>query len=786
MPSSRLRRLARIHALSFVALTSGATAAYAQTSVAPDAIIVTGTRSGGVSANKSLSPIDVIGGETLAATGQSNLRDALIQLLPSVNRQAQGTTVAALTDSINLRGLSPNQTLLLVDGKRRHATTNIFTDAGPFRGATPVDISLIPASSVERIEVLRDGASAQYGSDAVAGVVNIILKKDAGNGYASVQSGLYGEGDGFTQNADAEQGWALGQKGYIRAGVSYQHRARTDRTGVDTRTGQYTSHWIGDPASDRISFSLKGAYQLANGIEAYGLATYAHRTGNTFQIYRLPSILPSVYPNGFSPRLGSIENDYAITAGLRGDDLAGFNWDVSSTYGSDNISYNMWDSANTTLYARTGSTPTAFHLKDLRNAQWTNDIDLKRVLDLPLLGKTNIALGGEHRHETFHEGAGDDASTIYGGSQAVPGVLATSAGTWSRDVLALYGDASANLAKGWQVDGAVRWEHYSEFGSTWSGKIASRYDISPVLALRGTYATGLRAPTLAEEHHTAATVTTSGATGQLPPGSPGAILLGATPLNPERSRSISAGVTIRPAKAFNVQIDAYQILLRDRILDGGSYSGSAAVAAFLANGRTLPDGYTLSAVSASYLTNAANTRTRGLDINATWRVDLGADSKIVFDLAANFNDTQIQSIKTNALGRSVLNAQQIAFLTTAQPRNSQVIGFTWSNPRASVALHAQRYGSIFDQMTYQQGANAFSTSVFQPFRASPITLVNLAADYKLTQRINVTVGGNNIFNAYPTKVPELAQYFGQALYDRYAQQTTFNGGFYYIRLGVKL
>lgn len=685
-------------------------------------------------------------------TGQSNLRDALIQLLPSVNRQAEGTTVAALTDSINLRGLSPNQTLVLVDGKRRHATTNIFTDAGPFRGATPVDISLVPASSVERIEALRDGASAQYGSDAVAGVVNIILKKDAGNGYASVQSGLYGEGDGFTQNADAEQGWALGQKGYVRAGISYQHRARTDRTGIDTRTGQYTSHWIGDPASDRVSLSLKGAYQLANSIEAYGLATYAHRTGNTFQIYRLPSILPQVYPNGFSPRLGSIENDYAVTADLRGNDLAGFNWDVSSTYGSDNISYNMWDSANTTLYARTGSTPTAFHLKDLRNAQWTNDIDLKRALDLPLLGKTKIALGGEHRHETFHEGAGDDASTIYGGSQAVPGVL----GTLFR----------------------IR-QHMV-------GQIASRYDISPLLALRGTYATGPRAPTLAEEHHTAATVTTSGATGQLPPGSPGAILLGATPLNPERSRSISAGVTSRPAKTLNIQIDAYQILLRDRILDGGSYSGTSAVAAFLANRRTLPDGYTLSAVSASYLTNASNTRTRGLDVNATWRVDLGENSKIVFNLAANFNDTQIQSIKTNALGRSVLNAQQIAFLTAAQPRNSQVIGFTWSNPRASVALHARRYGSIFDQMTYQQGASAFSTSVFQPFRAAPIAMVNLAVDYKLTQRINVAVGGNNILNSYSTKVPELAQFFGQALYDRCAQQTTFNGGFYYIRLGVKL
>jgi iron complex outermembrane recepter protein len=784
--NQRTRRFGGRASLVALALLSMASQAQAQNQTATQDskdggdIIVTGTRQSGVSANKSLSPIDVVSSETLASTGQNNLSAALNQLLPSVNRQAQGTTVAALTDSINLRGLSPNQTLVLVNGKRRHATTNIFTDAGPFRGATPVDISLIPASAVDHIEVLRDGASAQYGSDAVAGVVNIILKDQTG-GYASVQSGLYGQGDGFTQNADAGYGWKLGDRGSINASVDYQHKARTDRTGVDTQTGLRDSHWIGDPASDRIDLALNGKYKLSDAVEFYGNATYAHRTANTYQIYRLPTVLPALYPNGFSPRLGSIENDFAVTAGLRGDNLAGFGWDVSSTYGSDAISYNMWDSANTTLYARTGSTPTSFHLKDLRNQQWTNDIDLTRKL-----GPINLALGGEHRRETFHEGAGDDASTIYGGSQAVPGVLATSAGTWQRDVLALYGDAAVNLTKAWQVDGAARWEHYSEFGGTWSGKVATRYDFSRAFALRGTWSTGLRAPTLAEEHHTAATVTTSGATGQLPPTSPGAQLLGATPLRPERSRSLSFGFTARPLDRLSIQVDAYKIILRDRILDGGSYSGAQAVAAYLANGRSLPDGYTLSAVSASYLTNAADTRTRGLDINANWRVDLTANSKVVFDVAANFNDTKIERIKLNSLGNQVLNAQQIAFLTTAQPHSTQIAGFTWSNPRWSVALHGQRYGHIFDQMTYQQGANAFSTSVFQPFRAAPITVVNLAVDYKVNRRVDLAVGGNNIFNTYPTKVPTLAQYYGQALYDRYAQQTTFNGGFYYIRLGIKL
>ena len=786
-PQSTCRRqVIRLLALAPLASIMCAAQAHAQSNPAPSGdIIVTGTRQSGIAASKSLSPIDVVSGTALAATGQDNLRDAIIQLLPSANRQAQGTTVAALTDSINLRGLSPNQTLVLVNGKRRHATANIFTDAGPFRGATPVDISLIPSAAVARIEVLRDGASAQYGSDAVAGVVNIILKDTTG-GYVSAESGAYAAGDGFTQNIDGDYGWKLGDRGGINLAVSYQHHARTDRTGTDSRTGVNDSHWLGDPASDRVDVSLNGHYQLTGGVDAYTTATYAHRTANDYQIYRLPSILPAIYPNGFSPMLGSTENDYAVTAGLRGNNLIGFNWDASSTIGEDLIGYNMWDSANTTLYAKTGSTPTAFHLKDMRNLQWTNDVDLNRAIPVPVFGTLNLALGGEHRREMFHEGAGDVASTIYGGSQAVPGVLAASAGTWTRDVFALYGDAGLNLTKAWQVDGAARWERYSDFGGTWSGKVATRYDISSAFALRGTYATGIRAPTLAEEHHTAATVTTSGATGELPANSAGAQLLGATPLRPERSRSISLGATFRPVSAFNLQVDAYQIILRDRILDGGAHSGAAALAAFTANGLTVPAGSSLSAISASYLTNAADTRTRGIDINGTWRVDLTQNSHLTFDLAANFNSTTIERIKTSTLGRSVLNTQQIAFLTTAQPKNAQVFGFTLYEPKFTYALHAQRYGSIFDEMTYQQGANAFSTSVFQPFRAASITVVNVALDYKVSRRVDLTIGANNLLDTYPTKVPTLAQYYGQALYDRYAQQTTFNGGFYYLKVGIKL
>ncbi|GBQ67076.1 TonB-dependent outer membrane receptor [Ameyamaea chiangmaiensis NBRC 103196] len=753
---------------------------------AGEAVIVTGTRETGKKARESLNPIDVISARELARTGQTNVRDALMQLLPSVNHQTQGTTVGALTDSINLRGLSPNQTLILVNGKRRHTTTNIQTDAGPFRGSTPVDIDMIPMSMIDHIEVLRDGASAQYGSDAVAGVVNIILKSDDHGGTLSNEAGAYSAGDGFTENLNIDHGFALGSRGWLHAGLSYQHRERTDRTGVDTRTGLLDSHWIGDPLSDRISAAINAGYHVTSGIEAYTTLTYAHRNASTFQIYRLPSTLPTVYPNGFSPILGITENDYAATLGLRGGNFLGWNWDLSSTYGGDRTNIGMQQSANTGIYAATGATDTSFHLTDSASTQLTNDFDLKRSFRPSFWAfPVNVALGAEQRFETYSIGSGSYQSYTLGGSQAVPGVQPQSAGTHSRVVYGVYGDVSTHLTRQLQVDMAGRFEHYTDFGNTEAGKVAARYDITKWFGIRGTINNSIRAPTLAEEYHTSATVTTTGATGELAPSSPGAKLLGANDLKPERSTNVTAGFVLHPLHNLDIAVDAYQLDIRDRIMDGGTYSGAMAVAAFEANGRSLPTNVSLSGISASYLTNAASTRTRGVDITGNYRIDLGQNGRLALDVALNLNETSIRHTGTNALGRSLLNLQQIAYLTTDAPRNVLIFGGNWTKGRWNINLHEMRYGHIFDQMTIQQGANAYSTSVFAPYTAHARFITNLAVSYSPADRWTVTAGANNLFNTYPTRVPYAATYYGQAKYDRYGQQIGFNGGFYYMNISYR-
>ncbi|AFW00709.1 putative TonB-dependent receptor [Gluconobacter oxydans H24] len=751
-----------------------------------ESIIVTGTRETGKKARASLNPIDVVSSKDLSQTGQTNLRDALMQILPSVNRQTQGTTVGALTDSINLRGLSPNQTLVLVNGRRRHTTTNIQTDAGPFRGATPVDIDLIPLSMIDHIEILRDGASAQYGSDAVAGVINIILKSSDHSGVISNEAGAYGEGDGFTNSFNLDHGFKLGSRGWLHAGLSYLHRDRTNRTAPDIRTGQSNSKWIGDPLTDRISAAINGAYALTNSIEAYTTLTYAHRTANTFQIYRLPTTLPNVYPNGFSPTLGITENDYAATFGLRGHNLAGWEWDLSSTYGGDRTNIGMTNSANVNIYALTGETDTSFRLSNSASQQFTNNFDLKRSFKPSFWAfPINVALGAEHRFETYSIGRGSYESYANGGSQAVVGVQPESAGTHSRVVYGVYGDVSTKLLPKWQIDVAGRFEHYTDFGNTESGKIATRYDFTKWFGIRGTVNNSIRAPTLAEEYHTSATVTTTGATGQLPPTSPGARLLGATALKPERSVNFTAGFVLHPLRNLDITVDGYQIDIRDRILDGGTYSGALAVAAYEANGRTLPSNVQLSGVSASYLTNGANTRTRGVDITGKYKIDLHQNGTLMLDVALNLNETTIRHIGTNSLGRSLLNAQQIAYLTTAAPKNVLIFGGTWTTGQWSISLHEMRYGHIFDQMTIQQGTNAYSSSIFQSYTQHARFLTNLAVSYRPGNRWTVTVGANNLFNTYPNKVPYAASYYGQVKYDRYSQQIGINGGFYYANVAYR-
>ncbi|MDN6042427.1 MAG: TonB-dependent receptor plug domain-containing protein, partial [Acetobacter sp.] len=278
-------------------------------STGEESVIVTGTRETGRKARQSLAPIDVVSAKQISQTGQPNLREALAQLLPSLTMPTGGFDTGALTDSISLRGLNANETLVLVDGKRRHTTANIYADPGPQQGTTPVDIDMIPMAAIDHVEVLRDGASAQYGSDAVAGVVNIILKKQDHGFHAESISGITAAKDGFQQGVYLDGGAKLGQRGFIHVSGDFYHTDHTYRSAPDARTGTKVNNVLGQPEQTRQSVAIKAGYDLTDTIQAYGTATYAHRHAEAYQNYRLPSAIDStkypqyaaLYPNGYSP-----------------------------------------------------------------------------------------------------------------------------------------------------------------------------------------------------------------------------------------------------------------------------------------------------------------------------------------------------------------------------------------------------------------------------------------------------------------------------------------------------
>jgi iron complex outermembrane receptor protein len=760
--------------------------AVANGTVQQDTVVVTGTRTS-TRASQSLTPIDVISGAQLQSTGQSNLRDALVKLSPSISRETYAGDTAQLTDALSLHGLTPDHVLVLVNGKRRHTTANIALDGGLNQGSTGVDIDMIPVALIDHIEILRDGASAQYGSDAIAGVINIILKSASHGGSLQTTSGQTYDGDGFKNGESANIGLNLGDHGFLDLAAEYDRQNHTVRTGPDDYFGTfqpghgYYNPIEGDPASTRESVGFNAGYYLGDDVELYGFGTYAHRDAEAYQNYRPPSVLPQVYPGGFVPTETVNENDYSVTAGAKGQNLFGWSWDLSTTYGGDNEGIGLVNSANTALYAADGFTPTSFHLATVSNTQLTNNLDFSRAFQLPLLpAPVNVSFGLEQRRETYSVGPGDEYSYLLGGAQALPGLAPVSASDNSRNVLGTYIDLSTHLTQKWTVDLAGRFEHYSDVGDTTNGKISTRYDFTPQIAVRGSVSTGFRAPSLAEEYYSNVNESPASVSGLLAANSAAAKLIGAQPLKPEESTNYNIGLVLTPVKNLNVTIDAYQIDIRNRIVEGGTASGAAAIAAMEAAGLSVPSSVPASAVSASYFTNGASTRTRGLDLSGTWHTSFGAYGQMDWDLGVNLNTTSVTHVANGANGQPELNAQQIAWLTTATPKNKIIIGGTWHLDKWGVSLHETRFGSTSSEETYIVGPNAFSTTQFIHFENAARYVTDLEVRYDVTKRFQIAAGANNLFNVYPSKLPYQAQLEG-AQYDAFASTIGEDGGFYYLR-----
>ena len=770
-------------------------------------IVVTGTRRTGVAVVDSAAPIQVLDSGTLQKVGQPDLIQALAQNVPSFTAQAFGGDTANLTLSAKLRGLSPNHALVLINGKRRHTTANLAVLGGPYQGGAAADLNFIPVSSIERVEVLQDGAAAQYGTDAIAGVINIILKKNAEGGAVGASGGAYFDGGGDTRNVTGSIGFEPAADAYFTlTGESRKHE-RSERGSIDPRVVgaanlaanpnvvkapgyPFVNRIHGDAEYTLNVVSFNGGAGLGNGAEFYTFGGYGKKHAKAFENYRTPNRIPAIYPNGFNPQEELKEDDYGLTAGIKGRLLEEWSWDLSSTYGKDDVEINTINSGNVSLFNDTGSTPTNFHAGDFIASQWTTNLDVGREYDVGMAGPLNVALGIEHRRETYEVKPGDAASRYKEGSQSFPGFALTDAGKHDRDNNAVYVDFALSPVDDLQVDVAGRYEDFSDFGSTAVGKLTTRYDFTQSFALRGTFSTGFRAPTLAEEYYSATNVSPTSAFVQLPPNSPAARLVGVNGLQPEDSTNISLGMVFHPVSKLSATFDVYQIEITDRIVGSGSLYGSggannapAVTAAIRANGNVLDP--TVTTTGINVFTNGLDTRTRGAEFVLSYPSDLGSIGRVDWTAALNYNKTEVTKIKAppaQLAPQGLYDATAISDLETASPKYRAVLGASWSLDKFSATLRETIYGKS-SQLESPDGGTYYETEI----GVTPITDLEFA--YGFTDAIKFTVGANNLFNEYPDKKNSALQAVYRANNDNSAVTTypTFspfgiNGGYYYGKL----
>jgi iron complex outermembrane receptor protein len=767
-----------------------------------DEVIVTGTRESRVQARESMSPIETLSSAEMEQTGAANLQDALERTLPSINQPGFGGSHSILIKSIKLRGLNPDQVLILVNGKRRHNSALLNLNPGPVAGSDPVDLNLIPDSAIDHIEVLEDGAAAQYGSDAIGGVINVILKSSAHGGSASITSGAYYKGDGVQVGGSVDDGLTLGSDGFLHLSVTAVNNTRTNRSGPalqQTSPGApytltadpYVNKVLGSPANSTENLALNAGKPLDGGAELYGFSTVSHRSASSYERYQGTDGSavnnnglandPPFYPNGYSPLQTLDEYDFSVTGGIKTQDLAGWASDLSSTYGRDFMRFGLEDSLNQSL----GTTsPTSFHTSNAIASQWTNNLDLTRPVAVGLPAPLTVSVGAEQRYEDFQIQPGEPASYIQGtvnptgtpGSVGDFGVTPDVAKSGHRTSESLYADLSTALIPAWRVDLAGRYEHYSDFGNAVTGKFSTRYDVSDGFGVRGTVQTGFRAPSLVQEDYA---LTASGPLLfpggprlyqiQLPVSSPQAVALGSKPLKPEKSVSYSVGLVTEPLAGLDITLDAYQTDIRDRITNSGLL--------FLG----LNPNATQYQV-ASYFTNGLSTRSQGVESTLNYKSDFGNLGRLRWSLNASYNKIDVTKIAPTpaalaAKGLSLFSPQVLAGITNSAPDTKVVLGEEYSVGRWRAAVHETVLGSAFDYWT-PNGATYYKETF------TTHVLTDLEIGYQMTDLVTVSVGANNLFNVYPNKVNPIDSGISAGIIYPVWTPISFNGGFYYARLAL--
>jgi iron complex outermembrane receptor protein len=790
-------------ATSVVAVASAAhaqdTAAPADDSTAVDQVVVTGTR---VARSRldTVSPVDVVNNKALTQQGTPELAQALANVAPSLDFPRPAVTDG--TDSVRpatLRGLSPDQTLVLLNGHRAHTAALVNINGSIGRGSSPFDLNTIPTAALETVEILREGAAAQYGSDAIAGVINLRLRQASHGGGASATYGIYNtevkttrnqDGrkahDGPTYSASLWQGFSLPNDGFLTVTGEYSFRNPTNRADFDPRvTPNKVTGVYGDPQVETKTIYANFGLPLNEDWSLYGLAGYQNRKGESSAFPRLAdnaNNYVSVYPTGYVPRITTDIDDYNLAFGAKGV-IGGFNVDASVTNGANKVEYGTINSLNASLGA---TSPTRFKDGSMRYEQTVAAIDVNRPLELFGFAKpSTLAFGIEYRDEAYKIEAGETASWTNGGNgkgagaQGFPGFRPANEVDVSRNATSLYVDLDNQVTDKLDIDLAARYEDYSDFGSTTTGKIAARYDFTDSFALRGAFSSGFRAPALQQQYFTTTSINivAGGAAvdvGTFPATSATAAALGAKPLEPEKSKNYSLGAVYHKG-SFELTVDAYQIDIDNRIVLSENIQGvNGGTATQQAIYNLLqPFGVT----TARFFVNGVDTTSKGVDVVARYRLDAEEAGRFDLTLAANYNQTDVNKVPTTSTisGLPVPPPlfARVNVLTYEQgtPDHKIVASGDWSNGPWGATLRGTAYGSVLipnatASLDYKSGAK---------------TVWDAEARYTFLKDLTWAVGVNNLFDEYPNKAPAPVNTTGVVGFPSYSP-FGFNGRFLYTRL----
>ncbi len=789
-------------------------------------------------------PVDVVSEKEMKNSGVPDITQSLNVLVPSFNSARQ--TISNGTDHIDpatLRGLGPDQTLMLVNGKRRYSSALVNVNSTVGRGSVGTDLNAIPASAIERIEVLRDGAAAQYGSDAIAGIINIVLKRKVKQLEITSAAGRTKEGDGESMQLGANYGLPLGKNGgFINLTADYRKRTPANRVGVYTNTvyqsllpqtrypglpnyvpltaaqleiqrkddstvrnrnfDKSNTMILGNSLSENMGVFANIEYPINSRIKLYGNFGYNHRNGKAGGFFRFPNNPRTsnitLYPNGYLPFILTDIDDKSGTVGISSILGKDWNMDLSTVYGGNTIDFSVENSLNASMG---NASPLNFYCGKLQFNQSTTDVvftkDFGRLKNLRSL---NISFGAEFRTDFYKISKGDEASYIDANPAGTPAASVKASGVQvfggfrpsnevdeNRNNVGVFVDVESDITEKLLIATALRYEHYSDFGSNLSGKLVARYKITDYISLRAGVNRGFRAPSLHQKYFSSVStqfITVGGVNQQkevltVNNSSPIVSTFGIPALKPELSWNYSAGITAGKG-SFILSIDGYIIDIKDRIVVSGRFSNTnPQVATLLSAFPQVSD--------VQFFTNAIDTRTYGLDIVGTKKIRLSSKNELAFNLAANFNQTDIKGdsagVKTSpqlaGLGETLFNREERGRIEVNQPKNKIIFS---SNLKIAdlfnFNLRFTRYGEI---------STIAPQDPFQDQTFSAKTLTDIMGTWNISKKVYWNMGVNNLFDVYPDKVKDARlTNDGAVQYSRFATQFGFNGMYFFTGLNIKI